>query len=130
MQLLGGCAAVAILLAALGIYGLLAGLVAGRTREIGIRMALGATRADILRLVLVSGSRPIVWGLAAGFVLMIPGAIGLSRVFERTPVPLRAGDPLPYLLVAGMLSLAALATMIVPARRAAAVAPSVSLRSE
>jgi ABC-type antimicrobial peptide transport system permease subunit len=74
--------------------------------------------------------RPVAAGLASGFVLVIPGAIALSRIFQNTPVPLRAGDPVPYLLVAVTLALSALATMIVPARRAAALAPSISLRSE
>jgi ABC-type lipoprotein release transport system permease subunit len=93
-------------------------------------MALGATRADVMRLILSSGMRPIATGIAGGFVLVVPGAIALSRVFERTPVPLHAGDPLPYLAVALVLAAAALITMMVPARRAAVVAPAQSLRSE
>ena len=130
VDMVGTLGLTAVLLALVGLYAVVAWSTARRTREIGIRMALGATRTDILRLVLVGGSRPIAWGVAGGFVLVIPGAIALSSVFERTPVPLRAGDPLPYLLVAVVLIVAALSTMIVPARRAAAVAPSVSLRSE
>jgi predicted permease len=122
--------ATAILLALVGLYGVVSFAVERRTREIGVRMALGATRGDIMRLILATGVRPVAAGLASGFVLVIPGAIALSRIFQNTPVPLRAGDPVPYFLVAVTLALSALATMIVPARRAAALAPSISLRSE
>jgi ABC-type lipoprotein release transport system permease subunit len=93
-------------------------------------VALGATRADVMRLILSSGARPIAAGIAGGFVLVVPGAIALSRVFGRTPVPLRAGDPMPYLAVAAGLAAAALITMMVPARRAAVAPPVQSLRSE
>jgi predicted permease len=130
VDMVGALGGTAIVLAMVGIYGVVSFAVSRRTREIGIRIALGATGGDVTRLILSTGLRPIAFGLAGGFVLVVPGAIALSRVFERTPVPLRAGDPLPYLVVATVLSLAALATMLVPARRAAAVAPSVSLRSE
>jgi hypothetical protein len=122
--------ATAILLALVGLYGVVSFAVERRTREIGVRMALGATRGDITRLILATGVRPTAVGIASGFVLVVPGAIALSRVFQNTPVPLRAADPEPCVLVAVTLALSALATMIVPARRAAAVAPSVSLRSE
>jgi len=130
VDMVGTLGVTAVVLALVGIYGVVSFAVGGRTREIGVRMALGATRMDVIRLIVSTGMRPIAAGLAGGFVLAVPGAVALSRVFERTPVPLRAGDPLPYLAVAAMLAIATLVTMIVPARRAAAVAPSVSLRSE
>jgi predicted permease len=130
VDMVGTLGVTAVVLALVGIYGVVSFAVGRRTREIGLRMALGATRRDIMRLIVSSGTRPILAGLAGGFVLVIPAAIALSRVFARTPVPLHAGDPLPYLAVGAMLGLAALLTMIVPARRAAAVSPSISLRSE
>jgi ABC-type antimicrobial peptide transport system permease subunit len=130
VDMVGTLSATAIVLALVGIYGVVSFAVSRRTREIGIRMALGATRADVMRLILWTGLRPIALGVGGGFVMMVPGAIALSRVFERTPVPLRAGDPLPYVAVGVFLALAALITMSVPARRAAAVPPSVSLRAE
>jgi ABC-type antimicrobial peptide transport system permease subunit len=130
VDMVGTLGATAIGLALVGLYGVVSFAVERRTREIGVRMALGATRAEIMRLILSTGARPIAAGIAGGFVLVIPGAIALTRVFENTPVPLRAGDPVPYLIVAAALVVAALATMILPARRAAALAPSISLRSE
>jgi hypothetical protein len=130
VDMVGTLGATAIGLALVGLYGVVSFAVERRTREIGVRVALGATRAEIMRLILSTGVRPIAAGIAGGFVLVIPGAIALTRVFENTPVPLRAGDPVPYLIVAAALVVAALATMILPARRAAALAPSISLRSE
>lgn len=130
VDMVGALGLTAIVLAIVGLYGVVSFMVSRRAREIGVRMALGATRADIMRLILSTGIRPVAAGLAGGFVLVVPGAIALSRVFAQTPVPLRAGDPLPYAIVAVVLGIAALATMIGPARRAAAVAPSVSLRAE
>jgi hypothetical protein len=130
VDMVGTLGATAIGLALVGIYGVVSFAVGRRTREIGIRVALGATRADVMRLILSSGARPIAAGIAGGFVLVVPGAIALSRVFERTPVPLRAGDPMPYLAVAAGLAAAALITMMVPARRAAVAPPVQSLRSE
>jgi ABC-type antimicrobial peptide transport system permease subunit len=69
-------------------------------------------------------------GIGVGLVLIVPAAIALTRVFQYTPVPLHAADPLPYLLVATSLALVAAATMLVPARRASAVAPSAALTTE
>ena len=130
VDMVGTLGATAIGLALVGLYGVVSFAVARRTREIGVRMALGATRADIVRLILSSGVRPILTGLAGGLVLVVPGAVALSRVFERTPVPVRAGDPLPYACVAAALASAALITMMGPALRAARTAPAQSLRSE
>ncbi len=120
----------AIALALVGVYGVVSFAVGRRTREIGIRMALGATRGNIILMVLRTGARPIAFGIAAGLVLAVPPAVALGRLFERTPVPLRVGDPLPYFIVAVTLAAVALATMVVPARRASDLAPSLTLRSE
>ncbi len=130
VDMVGTLGVTAIVLALVGTYGVVSFAVGRRTREIGVRLALGATRADIMRLILSSGVRPVATGLGVGFVLIVPGAFALSRVFERTPVPLRAGDPVPYAIVALVLGVAALLTMLVPARRAARVEPIVALRAE
>jgi predicted permease len=130
VDMAGTLAVTAIVLALVGIYGVVAFAVGRRTREIGVRMALGATGAQVTRMILATGLRPIAVGLAVGFVLVVPGAIALSRVFEHTPVPIRAGDPVPYAIVGLVLAAASLLTMLVPARRAMRVAPSVSLRTE
>jgi ABC-type antimicrobial peptide transport system permease subunit len=128
--MVGSLGVSAIVLALVGVYGVVSFAVGRRTREIGVRVALGATRGDIVRLVLVSGARPVAVGIGAGLVLVVPAAIALTRVFQYTPVPLHAGDPVPYLLVAVSLAFVAAVTMLVPARRASAVAPSVALRTE
>jgi len=130
VKMVGSLGVSAIVLALVGVYGVVSFAVGRRTREIGVRVALGATRGDIVRLVLASGARPVAFGIGAGLVLVVPAAIALTRVFRYTPVPLHAGDPVPYLLVAATLALVAAVTMLVPARRAAAVAPSVALRTE
>ncbi|HEX4565415.1 MAG TPA: ABC transporter permease [Vicinamibacterales bacterium] len=130
VKMVGTLGLSAIVLALVGIYGVVSFAVGRRTREIGIRMSLGASRSDIVRLVLRSGAPPIAMGIGAGLVLVVPAAIALTRVFQYTPVPLRAGDPLPYLLVAASLAVVAAATMLVPARRASAVTPSAALRTE
>jgi predicted permease len=130
VKMVGSLGVSAIVLALVGVYGVVSFAVGRRTREIGVRVALGATRGDIVRLVLVSGARPVAVGIGAGLVLVVPAAIALTRVFQYTPVPLHAGDPVPYLLVAVSLAFVAAVTMLVPARRASAVAPSVALRTE
>jgi macrolide transport system ATP-binding/permease protein len=130
VEMVGTLGIAALVLALVGIYGVVSFAVGRRTREIGIRLALGATRGDIVRLILSSGVPPIAMGIGLGFVLVVPAAIALSRVFQYTPVPLHVGDPVPYAAVAIGLAAVALATMIVPARRASAVPPSSALRTE
>lgn len=117
---------VALLLAAVGLYGVLAGSVAERNREIGIRAALGATRANILVLVLRDGLRLTAFGLALGIL----GALGASRallslLFRTSPL-----DPLAWMGIVLLFMAVATLACWVPARRAAGVDPSVTLRAE
>jgi predicted permease len=130
VKMVGTLGLTAIALALVGVYGVVSFAVGRRTREIGVRIALGATPGGITVMVLRSGARPIAFGIVAGLVLVAPAAIALGRLFERTPVPLRVDDPLLYLFVAAGLAVVALVTMVVPARRASTVAPSRALRSE
>jgi predicted permease len=123
--LLAAFAALALLLAIIGIYGVLAYNVSQRTKEIGLRMALGASRSSILGWVLGSGLRLVAIGLGIGLV-----AIGLSRVLQTMLVGIDASDPQVYFLVAlGLLGVAAIASYI-PASRASRTDPLVALREE
>ena len=117
---------VALFLATLGIYGVLAYLVAQRTREIGIRVALGSTRASILRLVLWEGFELVLIGLVLGIV----GAASLQRVVATEIYGVRPLDPLVLASVMAVMAIVALAACAVPARRAMRVDPIVALRSE
>jgi predicted permease len=116
----------ALLLAAVGIYGVLAYSVSRRTHEIGIRMALGAGRARVLRLVLGDGLRLAGFGIAAGVLL----AAGLTRVMASLLYGVTPLDPLTFGLVPALLAAAALAATGLPALRASGVEPSESLREE
>jgi putative ABC transport system permease protein len=124
--LLGLFAALAAGLALVGVYGVMAYVAAGRTREIGIRMALGAQHADVVRLVL----RQSVAITAAGIVLGLAGAVVLTRYLEGMLFGLSPLDPTTLLVVS--LAFAAVATLAsyVPARRAASVDPLLALRCE
>ena len=119
-------AGAALLLAAAGIYGVLAGSVTERAREIGLRSALGATPRDILALVLVQGARLAVVGLAIG----IAGALGLGRFLQGLLYDVRPADPLTLGGVAAVLALVAVLACLVPARRALRVDPMAALRSD
>ncbi len=126
MILLGVFAGLALLLASVGIYGVISYVVGERTREMGIRMALGAQRSDILWLILRQGG-----SLAgAGVVLGLVSSLGLARFMTGLLYGVRATDPVTFLAVASLLSLVALAACCVPALRAAKVDPMVALRYE
>jgi predicted permease len=117
---------VALFLAMLGVYGVLAYVVAQRTREIGIRMALGSTRASILRLVLSEGCELVLIGLLLGMV----GAASVEKVVATEIYGVRPLDPLVLASVTVVIAIVALAACAVPARRAVRVDPIVALRSE
>jgi predicted permease len=126
MLLANAFGGVALFLATLGIYGVLAYLVAQRTREIGIRVALGSSRAAILRLVLQEGFQLVVIGLILGVV----GAVSLQKFVATEVYGVRPLDPLILASVMALLAIVALAACAVPARRALRVDPIVALRSE
>jgi putative ABC transport system permease protein len=122
--LLGGFAAVALTLAAVGIYSVLSYVVRGRSREIGIRSALGARTSDVVRLVVAEGMTPALIGIAAGGI----GALVSARILARLVFGVSASDPLTFLIVAGTLALVALLATLIPAYRASRVDPLTVLR--
>jgi putative ABC transport system permease protein len=124
MLLLALFAALALILAGVGIYGLMAYSVSQRTHEIGVRLAIGAQRRDVLRLVLRDGAKLTLLGIAIGII----AALALTRLmasllFEVTPT-----DPTTFAAVAILLAIAAFAACYIPARRATRVDPMVALR--
>jgi len=123
--LLGMFAAVALVLASVGIYSVLSYIVRGRSHEIGIRTALGAGKADVVRLVVVEGMTPAIVGIAAGAV----AALGSARILEKLVFGVSASDPLTLAAVAGALALVALVASLVPAYRASRLDPLNVLRS-
>jgi len=119
-------AGMALLLSAIGIYGVMAYTTTQRRHEIGIRLALGAGTPEVLRLVVGQGMRLVLLGLGAGLL----GAWVLSRALTSQLYGITAQDPVTYTTVALLLGTVALVATWVPARRATRVDPMVSLRSE
>ena len=116
----------ALVLALIGIYGVMAFLVQTRTHEIGVRMALGATARDVFRLIVGRGMKLTVIGVVIG----VAGAIAVTRLMHSLLFNTSATDPLTFILIAVLLSVAAFLACYIPARRAAKVDPLVALRYE
>ncbi len=126
MVLLGAFAVLALVLSCIGIYGVISYLVGQRTHEIGIRVALGAQRRDVMRLVLGQGAKLALIGVAIG----IAAAWGLTRLMANQLFGVTAQDPLTFVAVALLLTLVALLACYLPARRAVRVDPMIALRYE
>jgi putative ABC transport system permease protein len=126
LELLGIFAAVALLLAAIGIYGVMAYSFSQRTHEVGIRIALGAQRADILRMALSEGLQIIAIGLATG----VAGAAIMTRLFRSMLFGVAPSDPITFVSAAAILAAVALAACYIPAQRATQVDPLTALREE
>jgi ABC-type antimicrobial peptide transport system permease subunit len=126
MLLLGSFAGLALLLAVVGIYGVMSYSVSRRTNEIGIRVALGASRGDVLLLVVRQAMLLALVGAAIG----IAGALALSRLMASQLYGVRPTDPVTFISVAALLLIVALAASYLPARRAMRVEPMAALRYE
>jgi putative ABC transport system permease protein len=126
LELLGVFAAVALLLAAIGIYGVMAYSFSQRTQEVGVRIALGAQHADILRMALGEGMRVVLIGLAGGLV----GAAIMTRFFRSMLFNVAPTDPVTFFSVSAILASVALFACYIPARRATRVDPLIALREE
>jgi ABC-type antimicrobial peptide transport system permease subunit len=116
----------AVVMAAVGLYGVLAYSTAQRTREIGIRIALGAARTSVIRMVLVE----VIWLVAISIALALPASILLTRAVRSQLFGISSSDPLTLIVVTVLVALVALASALLPARRAAKTDPIVALRYE
>jgi predicted permease len=126
MTLLGIFALLALLLASIGIYGVLSYMVGQRTKEIGVRLALGAQKFDVLRMVLKDGARMTLTGIIVGLVV----SLGLTRLMQTMLYGVRPTDPLTFISVAALLAAIAMLACYVPARRAMKVDPMEALRHQ
>jgi putative ABC transport system permease protein len=115
-----------LMLAVVGLYGLMAFLTTQRTHEIGIRMALGATRQHILRLITADGLRMVAVGVAVGLSAALP----IARLMKAQLFQVSTGDPLTFVLVPLILTIVAMIAVLIPARTGMRVEPANALRSE
>jgi putative ABC transport system permease protein len=124
--LLGAFSVIALVLAAVGIYGVMAYTVTQETQEIGVRVALGATSQNVLMMVLRKGLRLTLIGLSAGLI----GAFALTRLMESVLFDVSATDPATFVLVTALLTAVGLLACFIPARRATKLDPIIALRYE
>jgi putative ABC transport system permease protein len=126
MTLLGAFALLALLLASIGIYGVLSYMVGQRSKEIGVRMALGAQKVDVLSMILKDGARMTL----VGIILGLAGAMALTRLMRTMLYGVSSTDPLTFISVAALLGAIAMLACYVPARRAMKVDPMEALRHQ
>ena len=126
LALVGSFAAFALALASVGVYGVMAVMVAGRSREIGIRLALGARPHDVRRMIVRDGAALTAVGIVVGMI----AAFGLTRMIQALLFDTPATDPATFLTVGAVVAIAALLACWVPARRSTRVDPVVALRAE
>ena len=126
LVLLATFAVVALVLAAVGIYGVISYAVSRRTHEIGVRVALGATPGTVVRLVIGQGMRVV----GAGVVVGVIGALLVTRLMTNVVYGVRVTDPITYVGVATLLSVVALVASYIPARRATRIDPLVAMRTD
>jgi putative ABC transport system permease protein len=128
--LLGLFGALAVILASVGIYGVMSYTATQRTSEIGIRMALGASRASVLKMMIGQGLRLAAAGLAIGLFVGVVLSFAAKRVLAKLLFGVSATDPATFVVVAGLLAAVALLACYIPARRATKVDPMIALRYE